>query len=155
MPHVNNAARQALHHMLIRALYYALSALGIRLTAIMLWRYSPYSLLQGTIYAETPQNRLEGNCAQRRRGAQPSSGIDLGSAVQRKCFLRPERPGASTLRNAASPSHRRPLSCCRGGSLWGFAADFLPGANRIHQGRSPRIATKTSRPQTWSQIIGR
>src|SRR5215471_779177 len=154
MPRIIGVARLVLFFMSLIAAFCERFTFRICLTAIAIWHYSLCTLLQG-FYAETPQNRLERSCTQTRRGAQPSSGIDLGSAVQGKCFLRSERPGASTLRNVAPPSHRRLINCCRGRGLWCFAAYFLSGANRIHQGRSPRVATKTSRPQTWTQIVRR
>src|SRR5262249_51664916 len=154
MPHISGTVRRAVLAISILSGYIARFILKVCLTASILWHYSLYTLFRERTYAETPQNRPKGDCAQARRGAQPSSGIDLGSAVQGTWFLRPKRFGASALRDVATPARRRAIGSCRCRGLWGFATDFLSSTKRIRQIRSDGPATQTARAEGGTQTIG-
>src|SRR5215471_13813680 len=73
--------------------------------------------------------------------------------VRRQRFLRPERPPASEIRNAASRSPRRLHGEASRQGLWFFASVLLSGAGGVHPRWPGRAAAAETGTETRSQVV--
>src|SRR6266849_3061620 len=140
--------------------YYGLLAnlrLQLSLTSIRYRRNNIYSFNQlvGRAYGQTQEARSETAGTQAHRHPQPVPGCRLRRFVSREPVLRPQRPAASALRDAATPPRRRPFNRRCSGSIRRLSPNFLSGTSGFRTCWPDGSDAQATRPAGRSQAFRR
>src|SRR5690348_13285916 len=105
-------------------------------------------ILTHGIHSQAPNSPPDGNT---QSAARPGD----GRVVHRQRLLRPERPPAGEIRNAASRSQRRLHGEASSAAVWFFASILLSGSRDVHAQWPGRAGTAEAGTAPCSQAVAK